>query len=354
MDQGRRNSGDKVPRERNFWAEDDPAEEAEESNKNEPGPQHHDTVSRPPPEPFQNELEGVLNTAAEEAFAKERSLGARADRKGWDEARDAVANFKPIPWFIWRISNYVFSGGTGARTISDGLVFGLRKILIAAASDKVLGSNRPVTTTREALRILPHDVAAAVCVLHSISRRLSSLANERIWGPLLDDAIIRAHIGFYVGQMNLDFGPGRGMLAGFAGRIGLAIMIAQGSEKQGYDALASLARGGQIKEVGEDIYELDPLKIAAMTLSASGCGKNAAFGTVSYASAEAVSEISNGEQLRWLAAFSTIESARMGTLENVDQKLWETLGYYGDEEKTALHDLVAILVREGHGWHWIR
>ncbi len=275
--------------------------------------------------------------------------------KGLQKARQVVEQFQPVPWFIWRLSNFVFGGNGRPNKISEGLVLGLRRLLFAAASDKVLGSGEKVNNMRLALRTLRSDVVASISVIHGISRRLHGKQFERVWRPILDDAIIRAHIGYFVGQMNLDFGPGRGMLAGFAGRSGLAILIATGSEEQADISVQALASGSSIREVGLKVYGVDPLQVSAMTLSASGCGKDAAFGTVGYAVLNEATQTfdPNNDQTRWLAAFTITEAVRSGTTSEVPEELWKVLGFHEDQDKEDLLEIVKILIRKGHGWNWL-
>ena len=71
-----------------------------------------------------------------------RELGVQGMNAGqsaeWHEARSVVEKFRPVPWFIWRLANYVLSEAGKIRPISEGMVLGLRRLLFAAASDEVL------------------------------------------------------------------------------------------------------------------------------------------------------------------------------------------------------------------------
>lgn len=274
----------------------------------------------------------------------------------WDRAKTIVESFQPVPWFIWRLSNFVFGAHGRPNKVSEGLVLGLRRLLFAAASDGILGKGEKVNNTREALKVLRSDVIAAISVIHGVSRKLHSKRFERAWQPILDDAIIRAHVGFFVGQMNLDFGPGRGMLAGFAGRVGLAILISTGSEFQAEESLKSLTLGSTLRDVGIRTYGVDPLQVSALTLSASGCGRDSAFGTLGYAALEDKEQRAGTtrEQMRWLAAFTITEAARTKAISSVPQEMWEVLGYYEQQDIDDLTALVNTLIRHGHGWNWLK
>jgi hypothetical protein len=274
----------------------------------------------------------------------------------FERAKSLVQEFEPVPWFIWRLSNFVFGKSGKPTKASEGLTLGLKKLLLAAASDRVLGKAGDITTTREAYKVLRSDVIAAASVIQAISRKLKTKNNEKLWQPILDDAIIRAHIGFFVGQLNSDFSPGRGMLAGFAGRIGLVVLLATGSQMDAEQAMRLLADGKTLREVGEKIYGIDPLQISALILSASGCGKDASFGTMSYANLsanETVNIESSFEQQQWLAAFAITEAVRTQCLETIRESLWSVLGFRTQSDKDDLEELVKILIRKGHGWDWM-
>lgn len=233
------------------------------------------------------------------------------------------------------------------------MVLGLRRLLFAAASDPLIGEGRKVNDMRKAMSILSSDVIAALGVIHAISKRLATRQFERIWRPILDDALMRAQLGYLVGEQNRAFGAGRGMLAGFAGRCGLAIIIAEGDLEQARGALEMLASGKSIKEVGIAVYKCDPLQVSAMALSASGCGRNAAFGTVSYSVQDSMSIIENDEQMAWLAAFTANEGIRSGAPETIDEKYWRVLNFKGEEEVKGLLEVTQTLIRNGHGWNWL-
>ena len=189
---------------------------------------------------FTLQLEKTLTNVHEEvALVDSESL----EREAWLEAKSIIEKFKPVPWFIWRLSHFVLGRSGEIKQLDQGLVFGLRRLLFAAASDKVLGSGRKIDNTREALSLVSSDVVAAVSVIHAICRRLSKCDFERIWRPILDDALLRARIGVVVGEVVPEFGSGRAMLAGFAGRLGLAILISSGSLEQAQRCLELLASG---------------------------------------------------------------------------------------------------------------
>lgn len=297
------------------------------------------------------EMEASLSVAVESCAALLQ--GTPDASKSWESARQTVAQFRPVPWFIWRISNHVFGQPGEARPLGDGALVGLRRLVFAAASDGFLGEGRKVNNVHAALRILKPDTIAAVAVIHATCRRLASGQFERIWRPILDDALLRAQIGFLVGERTPNFGAGRGMLAGFAGRCGLAILLATGKLEQARTALEMLAAGDSIQSVGVTLYGCDPLQVSAMTLSAAGCGRDAAFGTVRFASPILQNEDLNQEQLCWLSAFTVVEFLRVGEAKKVADRYWDALGYTLGQDRADLNEVSASLIRRGHSLTWI-
>lgn len=301
---------------------------------------------------FSQEVEKELQNTELALIDKRNITSNPQEARSWKVARETVEKFQPVPWFIWRLSNYVLGTPGQIHNINEGFVLGLRRLLFATASDPVLGSGAKVNDVKEAIKILSPDVIAAVSVIHATCRRLAGKKFDRIWRPILDDAILRAQIGALVGRFNDSFGVGRGMLAGFSSRAGLAILLSTGDLEQAREALELLATGKEISEVGLKIYECNPLQISAMMLSASGCGRDAAFGTVSYAYKDAASVVENQEQLKWLSAFTVTENIRIGNTD-VDLQLWETLNITGEDQRAAILDTAKKAIRRGHGWNWL-
>jgi hypothetical protein len=301
---------------------------------------------------FDQQLERTLKETEQAVLELQKSVSGPDQIMAWSAARDIVTRFKPVPYFIWRLSNYVLGRPGNIGDVSEGLVFGLRRLMFALGSDELLGSGQKVTSVRKALTVVEPDVIAAASVIHAICRRLAAKAHERIWNPILDDALLRARIGFEVGKHNSEFGAGRGMLAGFTGRSGIALLISMGDLEQARQALEYLATGRTISETGQVVYKCDPLQVGAMLLTAAGIGRDAAFGTVSYSRGVNIESLATPEQKTWLAAFQIIENIRMGSIDEVSTTALDFMNI-GDEEKTYLVDVAKKAVRRGHGWRWI-
>jgi hypothetical protein len=269
-------------------------------------------------------------------------------------ARRTVLEFQPAPQFIWRVVNYCLGRGGRINKLDDGLLFGLKTLLLNLSADPILGKGGTPKNIREVTESVPSDVIAAVSAIHAVCRKLKSRDFHAVWGPILDDALIRALLGFYVGQMSESFGPGRGMLAGFSGRSGLAVLVATGTTKQAQDAIALLSSGRSIQDVARDLYGTDPLEVSAMILSACGLGKDAVLGVAGYAAGVSARVASLAiEQRRWLAALTVTDVARMGNLSDVPEDFWTLLEYDSRAERQELEQIVLTLKRRGHGLSWL-
>ena len=299
---------------------------------------------------FTQEIEDTLKITEQAVIDQ---LKNPAESASWATARSVVAKFQPVPWFIWRISNFVLGTPGQVHQVNEGFVLGLRRLIFATASDPYLGSGEKVNDVKKALKIVAHDVIAAAAVIHAICRRLATKEFERIWRPILEDAVLRCQIGSLIGTQDESFGQGRGMLAGFSSRAGLAVLLSSGTLEQARDALELLATGKEISEVGLQVFKCNPLQVSAMMLSATGCGRDAAFGTVSYAYKDSSNKVENQEQLKWLAAFSVTESIRVGKADQIEPKYWEILKLDNSEVQAEILDQSKKIIRRGHEWGWI-
>ena len=302
-----------------------------------------------------DQLSKIMRSSLDETErAVDALVPAGRSREGdWHRAREIIENFRPVPWFIWRVANFVYSKSGQTNVVPEGMVMGLRRLMFAAASDAILGSGKPVNNVRVALTILRSDIIAAVSVIHAVCRKLSATDSGYTWRPILDDAILRAQLGYFVGERNYALGPGRGMLAGFSGRAGLAILLAAGGPELAAKALERMATGEPIGKVGVELYGCDPLQISSMMLSASGCGKDSSFGTVHFSVERNLSDVEVLGQKLWLGALIAIEKVRLGRSDEVSEEVWNTLNYSGEDERRQLADMTKLLVKSGTDWSWL-
>ena len=308
---------------------------------------------------FDLELERSLTKIKMEFKGRDELNPHAEDREGWELATEMVLKFKPVPWFVWRISNFVFCKQGHSKELNDGFIFGMRKLVCTAAMDPFFGgANNTTLSTRDAVKILSPDVVGAVAIIHSICRKLKGKANARIWESMLDDAILRAKIGCIVGDTIPDFGSGRGMLAGFSSRSGFVLSVAMGNEQQAKSALDQLAFGKSPREVGVNVYKCDPFQVSSMLLLASGCGRDAAIGTAGFfantaTGANGVIGAETAEERKGHAAFSVCESIRRQEEGKISESDWEVLGLTNEFKREILVEDAKEIVRRGHQWNWL-
>lgn len=285
---------------------------------------------------------------AEQQLARETIT----QKDSWSVASRTVRDYKPVSGYLWRIVHAVL--GRGEKTGSpDPMIFdALRPLIFEAAADLRLGNpSSKVSTLDDAVGTLGIDTAAAVCVVYGVCRRISATLSERLWRPIIDDALIRASIGYIIGQKVTDFGRGRGMLAGFSGRAGLAIQIAASDIQKAQRALEGLASGQPMKDVGTTIYGCDPLQVSAIMLASAGVSPDAAFGVAAYSNKgkninpKSISNI-------WLSVFTIAEQLRVSEADLIDPKYWRFLGLE-QSDQSEIRSKVDLILRKGHNWEWL-
>lgn len=275
--------------------------------------------------------------------------------KGWEIAAAMVSRFRPVPRLLWPMINNVFGR---AKEIGrpDPIIFATISPLIHRASqDKILfpaGAGKTALTLAEAVGALKPDVVAAICFCHAICRRVSAILADRVYRPILDDALLRARIGFHVGQYSSIAGSGRGMLAGFAGRCGLVIQLALGDVHQTQRALTTMASGGNMSEVCSRVFGCDPLEVAALALISAGCSREIALGIASFSAKTPTTLEPTSDRYRWLVLFSIIENLRLGTIDELPEEYWAELQIASSAKDELLH-VVEQTQRRGHNWSWL-
>jgi hypothetical protein len=295
-------------------------------------------------------------TSLDDAYSdltKRLSVG-KDEAQEWLNATQKVRDFAPVPWFIWRLTNLTLApGGLRGGKLAEGFVLGLRRLLFATASDRLFGTGQKVNTLKDALMVLSPEVIGAVSAVHAICRRLSKHNNERMWRPIVDEALLRARIGYLAAKHQRDFGSGRGLLAGFISQIGLAVLVSMGEEERARTALEDIAVGKDMRNVARDLYECHPLQVGGMILSAIGCGADASSGVIAYLSVNALQIVSNFEQRQWLAAITIVNAVRDGTLESVEVDHCEVLSLDTDERRQQFVTECRRFIRGSHELHWL-
>lgn len=283
------------------------------------------------------------------------NISSSDNRLNWSNSRLTVESFKPVPWYIWRLVNFAIGGSGEIRAYDHGMVFALKRLLLLAAHDPELsGDSAECRNTREAVMRLAPDVFAAIAIVHSVSKKIRGKKFDRIAKPILEEAILRTRIGFSLGSKLKNFGRGRGMLAGFAGRAGLAVQISQGTFEQATETLERIAAGQSIQRIGREVYQAEPLQVSAMLLVASGCGRDAAYGVMAVAAPDLVGQMGlNEEQERWRTSLRIMEEIRAGNLNGIPESDWKLLGCENSEEMMTLRSEIRQVTRRGHNWSWL-
>lgn len=297
-------------------------------------------------------LEEVEKTSEYLAENERRMWGTVST--SWNVSASIVKKVKPVPWLFWIMIRSVY-GKSGEVKDVDPMTFSLVENLLKralkdpdlCASDQLI-ENANLTKTVD---ILGSDLAASLCFVHSVSRRVSVGLNERVFRAIMDDALLRARLGVMLGQEVPLYGIGRCLLAGFAGRSGLAVQLASGSEDQARIALSGLATGKDIGKVCMDVYGCYPLQVAALSLVSGGCSRDIALG-ISAFSLPSEEIIPGSEQYKWLSIFSVLEHLRLNSMDQIPEDYWKSMGMNENQRKN-LEQKTQQIFRKGHGFSWI-
>ena len=259
----------------------------------------------------EDEFEEKISNEVEKAgdvFAEQEKKTWGALSPSWNVASGIVKRVKPVPWIFWVMIRTVYGrsridAGKGQKSSADPMTFSiLENLIMRAVQDSELAQgvdSKTIKNLTGAVNVLGIEVTASLCFIHSVCMRVSRSLNDRMYRAIIDDALIRARLGVLLGTGSKSLGIGKPLLAGFAGRAGLAVQLASGTEQQARKALNSLASGKDISKMGFDVYGCDPLQVAALTLIAAGCHQEIAFGVASFSLPSSVEEM-NKEQLLWL------------------------------------------------------
>lgn len=307
----------------------------------------------------EDEFEATISKEVDHAgkyFAEEDKKSWGTISESWAIASSIVNKVKPVPWIFWIMIKSVY-GSMGKKSQPDPMTFViLENLLIMASQDVTLikGASAEFQgkkTVTNVVKILGSETVGSLSFMHSVCMRTSRLLNDRIYRAIIDDALIRARLGVIVGQ-NSDFlDIGKPLLAGFAGRAGLAVQLASGSEDQAKKALNSLATGKDISKVGAEVYGCDPLQVAALTLVASGCNRNIAFGVATYSLPTNAASLPKEQEL-WFNMFSLLENLRQNKIDQISNDIWLSLGL-DDVKKEDVLNQAQDVFRNGHGLAWL-
>ncbi len=324
---------------------------------------NHSLSSNVNEEEIQRQMDDEVEQAVRELGplnSNRHTENAIGSRETWDRATSIVKQVRPVPWPIWVITRSVF-GLNGKLGSPDPLIFARFEYMLMKSltdGDIVSGQREVITKEKDKTPLyylsafLGVDVAAALCFVHAASRRVLSLLPPRIGAAIIEEALLRAQIGLIIGRETKEFKAGRGILAGFAARIGLAIQFASGSPQTAEKALEELASGTNFHKVGLSLYGCDPLQVSAMALVAGGCGQSAAYGVAAFNVNVSQRGTLTHDAFKWLSAFSIAEHLRLGNGELIYEESWLALGI-PNKTREKIYEFSRTLVRYGHSWQWI-
>lgn len=302
---------------------------------------------------FSSQIERSLETTEQEIRDLAHSLASFESDASLVQARRIVAAFRPVPQIIWRLCNYSIGRPGHINKLSSGHTFGLKKLMTNIGQDAILGLGHSKVSSSEVVTAVASDIIAATSIMYAVSRRLQSMPFGRLWEPMLDEALLRANLGFCVGQMSTNFGIGRAMLAGFAARIGIVVLIASGSESQAELAIAGLARRVSLSQIAREVYGCDPAHVSAMLLSAAGCSKDAILGVGAFGLSKRAQSGLDPFSALWLATLTIIEHVLDSSAYLIAEHTWIALGFEETGERDELIKIAKTLKRSGHTWQWL-
>jgi hypothetical protein len=287
-------------------------------------------------------------------FADKESSIFGLQNSSWSIAADVVKKIIPVPRLFWIIIHSVYGRSGEVRKVDPMTFTILENVILKATEDKELVTGDPVVgkiNLTKAVNAIGCDVAASLCFIYSLSRRVSNQLNERIYRAIMDDALLRARLGVLLGREVPGVGLGKAVLAGFAGRAGLAVQLASGSEEQAKTALSGLATGKDISKVCFDVYGCDSLQVAALSLVAGGFSKDVALG-ISAFTLPSDELVPGTEHYNWLVLFSILENLRLNKLDAVPDSYW---GMLSIDETTKEYIIKSSqkVYRTGHKFNWI-
>jgi hypothetical protein len=274
--------------------------------------------------------------------------GVTGFARSWVIANEVVGEFNPVSWSVWRLNSFIMARSLHIVRPPHAMLMGYLKFLSIVGRDPVLGTEVELKDCRLAAENLKPDVIAATLFIQSVSCRLYDRPLRRIWFGMLEDAIIRSRIGFELGRYLDEFGVGRAIVAGLAGRIGLITLIATGSHQQAARTLQGLARGGDFIQTGLEIYSADPFHVTAQILLRGGFGLDAAIGSLAYGSSAFIP--TNKVQLQWRVASKIIAAARTSTYGHLHSEDWQLFGLLDPEKREDFKNATRDILKKGHGW----
>jgi hypothetical protein len=298
------------------------------------------------------DLEGEEAVRLASTEIRETLEGAPGFGRSWNKAEELLSNFRPLTWSIWRTVSYILGNRNKINSLLEGMCLGYYPFLDKLTKDPKFLVKAPDRNSKErSILNIKSDIAAATLVVHSTVRRLNSQPYKRLWNTILYDALTRAELGFYIGQFYPHFSAGRAMIAGFASRAGLTILLATGDENQAVRSVQAISEGRPLNKIGLEIYGIEPMHLSAHLLLQSGTGTDSALGMLAYNSDYFIATDEN--QKNWEAAYSLIEAARLGIYNRVKKEQWELFNLNEKNRRSDIEKIALQLNQTGHTFSWL-
>ncbi len=221
-------------------------------------------------------VSSIVNSAAQ-IVADE--LGSTT--KSWDVARESILALKPIPWFIWRIGNQVFSQDNRVGELPEGMLYGLRNILNSCLKDPSLSALLPKSarpekiSVRELLQVLPTDTLAAFIIMHAIARKIIGIPQLQRLQGLSNDCLNAARLGEQLGVLLPLQGTGRAMLLSFIRKCSPLLPLSGSTETEVVGVRTQLSTGVPLEQAIENVTGVSPLRICALLCASAGLSVSA-------------------------------------------------------------------------------
>ena len=263
---------------------------------------------------------------------------------------------QPVINPIQRICQTTIGHPERINKLLEGAIIPLRRVVIACGQDSFLAEgiardgNPP--SARQVLETLPSDVIAASLVLYSVDRRLRGRLIESVGEAFLNEALVRAAMGFVVGDGLDRFGRGRSMLAGFSSRAGLAMIVSEGTEAQAAELINQIEVSDSLQRACVSVYEVDPLHVGALVLLAAGCGMTAYSGILGCSTSHSAPPSGDAEIL-WWAVHLLIDQVATKSFEEIPEIVWETLGFTDLPERQDIYNVMHGVSAREYRWSWL-
>ena len=295
------------------------------------------------PIPTEKELLGAMFAAASLLTSKQ-TPGTTDQAPIIERSREFIQGLSVVFSSTWNFARGAIKDAP-LNSLEPGFLTSHRRLLFAIASDQVLGSGDRVSNLAQATEIISSDLVAAIAQSYSVRKLLACGSHERIWRPVYEEALLRGRIAMDFAGRSGKISRGGAFAAGFATRVGAALLIAFGTVDQGRQYLELIASGADVREVTRSIYRVDSLFAGALMLAGSGWGAESV--------GVALSTEAGKETAIWAAIARIVERSRAGAEKGIGEETWRILGFNEPAGRNQIVMHVADIVRRWKPWAWL-